>query len=334
MNYHIDIDGSIGAWEYSKDYVKRKLEENKGKPVNMRMCSNGGSLQHGLAMCDRVSEHGDVTAYLMGFNASAATLAVLKAKKVCMASNGFYLIHKVMSPIDIWDMLNADEMEALIQELIADKLENEKIDKVVAQMYAEKTGKTIDDILKIMKIGGWMNATEALAYGFVDEIINTNEKVNMVQMKEKFNAIGLPTNRITNEELFPTNNKNQMKKQPVKINEILKVESFESNAEGVFLNEEQIHTVDARIVELENSVATAATENANLENRATTAEATIAERDVEIANLTAQVETLKKTPGDTSQQNTKAADDAKTAASKNDFLQNMSDARELYNMLP
>ena len=296
--YQIDIDGTIGGWDYSKDYVKNRLNENKGKSVLMRMNSSGGSLTHGLAMSDRIQEHGDVTAHLMGFNASAATLAVLKAKKVCMASNGFYLIHKVMSPVDIWEDLNADQMEALISELIADKLENDKIDQVLAQMYADKTGKTMQEMLDLMKIGGWMTANEALDWGFVDEILPTAEKINMAAMKEKLNAFGLTSKRINKEDLFTTKNNFKMKKQFDKVNAVIGVDKLESDKDGVFLNEEQIEKIDSRIGILENKVEAVKTNLTKSKEAVTSAEADIVLKDAEIAELKLQVENLNKGAGD------------------------------------
>jgi ATP-dependent protease ClpP protease subunit len=336
VTYQIDIDGFIGNWEYSKEYVTRRLNENKGKPVNMRMNSNGGSISHGLSISDRVQEHGDVTVHLMGFNASAATVASLKAKKVCMSANGFYLIHKVMSNIDIWENLNADQLEVLIADLIADKAENEKIDQVLAQMYANKTGKTIEEMLALMKIGGWMNAKEAKQWGFVDEIIDSPEKLNMISMKEKLNVFGLPTNRINNEDLFTTKNKIQMKKQPIKINAVIGVDKLEADADGVFLNETQIDAIETKITELENSVSTATVAQTAAETRATTAEGTVATQATKITELETEIVNLNKGAGATTKKVNKKTDesDDDDDDSKNEFGNTIKASRELFNLLP
>lgn len=334
MTYQIDIDGFIGNWEYSKEYVTRRLNENKGKPVNMRMNSNGGSISHGLSISDRVQEHGDVTVHLMGFNASAATVASLKAKKVCMSANGFYLIHKVMSPVDIWENLNADQLEALIAELISDKAENEKIDQVLAQMYANKTGKTIEEMLALMKIGGWMNAKEAKEWGFVDEIIDSPEKLNMISMKEKLNVFGLPTNRINNEDLFTIKNKISMKKQPIKINAVIGVDKLEADADGVFLNEVQIDALETKITELENSVSTVTTAQTAAVTRAETAEGTVATQATKITELEAQVENLNKGAGASDKKVNKESDDDKGGEKNDSFVNTVKSAKALYDSLP
>lgn len=194
MNYQIDIDGYIGPYAYSKQYVKQKLTENKGKEVSVRMNSLGGALDHGLDMAAQFKEHGKVTVYMMGFNASSATVASLGAAKVSMDENGFYLVHKVSNWVDAWGMMNADQLASVIQDLTKNKQENDKIDLVLARMYAKKTGKNVSDILAVLKEGSWLSAQEALEYGFIDEIIQgTGTKVNLTdQLREKFNAYGLP----------------------------------------------------------------------------------------------------------------------------------------------
>ena len=194
MNYQIDIDGFIGPMAYSKQYVKKKLSENKGKDVAVRMNSLGGSLDHGLDMAGQFKEHGKVTVYLMGFNASSATVASLGADRVCMDENGFYLAHKVSNWVDAWGMMNADQIAAVIEELTKNKKENDKIDLVLARMYAKKSGKNVAEILDVLKEDRWLTAQEAVDFGFVDEIIqSSSNKVNVTdQLREKFNVYGLP----------------------------------------------------------------------------------------------------------------------------------------------
>ena len=336
LNYQIDIDGSIGQFEYSKEYVANKLLALKGKPVLARISSNGGSLVHGLAMADRIQEHGDVTIHLMGFNASAATLATLKAKKVCMAANGFYLIHKVMSPVDIWENLNADQMEELIAELMADKLENDKIDQVLAQMYADKTGKSIAEIMDLMKIGGWLNAKEAKDMGFVDEILKTSEIVNMKSMEAKLNAFGLPTNRINTENLFTTKNNYEMKKQFDKVNAVIGVDKLESDDEGVFLNEIQIESIETKIKALENNVSTHVAANEVALNRATIAENAVEANVTKITELETQISNLKKGAGTTTNPVIKDADDTvEEIVNENTVLfKKWNSSKLLYNQIP
>ena len=195
MIYNIDIDDYIGYWGFSKQYVKNELSKLKGKHIDIRVSSLGGSFDDGLDIRQQFIDHGDVTCYLYGFVASAATVLTLGAKRVCMSKYAFYLIHKVSNWVDAWGQMNADQIEKLIEDLKANKLENDKIDVVLAAMYAKKSGKQINEILPILKEGRWLNAQEALEYGFVDEIIEDGEKVNFTdKMRDKFNRVDLPCN--------------------------------------------------------------------------------------------------------------------------------------------
>lgn len=341
MTYQIDIDSYIGYWGYSKNYVKSKLNEFKDQQVFFRMNSKGGGIDDGLDIYQAIGEHGNVQVDLFGFNASTATWSTLKAKKIRMASNGFYLIHKCMNSVDIYKAMNSDELATLIEELKVNLEENNKIDEVLAQMYIAKTGKSLPEIIGLMKVGGWLNATEALHWGFIDEIIDTTEKINMVGLKDKFNALGLPTNRINNEELFTTKNNIEMKKQFIKVNAVIGVEKLESDKEGVFFNETQIEAIDTTLNTLESSVATekanvvtekAATEAAD--TRANTAEGTVATQAVKITELEAQVSILNKAAGDKTNRSTQETDESKGGEGKDEFMNTVASARKLYDQLP
>lgn len=334
--YQIDIDGYIGEYQYSKRFVKNELSKYPGQLVRVRINSMGGSLDHGLDIAERFGEHGNVEVELFAMNASAATLATLKAKKVSMSSSGFYLIHKVMNWVDVWGNMNADEIAQVIEDLNKNKEENQKMDLVIAQMYSEKTGKSLNEMLNLMKIGGWLNATEAKEWGFIDEIINVKEKINLGEMSNKLNAFGLPTNFISKSNFF-TNIKTSepMNKQPLKINAILKVEQLESTeTDGVFLNEAQIETIDKEIETLEGRVNTLTTEKTNAEQRATTAETQVTEKDNEIADLKTQIENMKKNPGATTTTGVGKETDSKTDEVEDEFFNTASAAKSLYDVLP
>jgi len=338
--YNIDIDGAIGEYYYSKGYVKYMLAQTKDPQVMVRMSSLGGSLDHGLGIKDRFQEHGNVKVDMYGFNASAATLAALGAKTTEISSSGFYLIHKVMNWIDVYGSKNADELAAIIADLEANKKDNEKMDLVIAQLYSEKTGKPINDLIDLMKIGGWLNAQEALDWGFVDGIIKTNEKTNFVNMQDKFNAMGLPTNRIHTENLFTNQINKKMEKQFAKVNTVIGVTELASTDEGAYLNEEQIEKIETKIDALENSVATekanVVTEKANVTaavTRAETAEGTVATQATEITALKTQITNLQNGAGDRSMELDKETDD-NGGEEKDEFQNAVANARKLFNELP
>ncbi len=196
MNYQLIIDYTIGSWGYSKQYVRNVLSGYKGKHVDVKISSPGGELDHGLDIRQQFLDHGDVTVYLSGFVASAATVIAMGASRVVMSKYAMFLVHKCSNFIDAWGAYNADEMQQLINELTENKRENDKIDVVLANMYAAKCKKKVSEILDLLKAGRWMTAEEALEYGFIDEIseFDGESKLNMTpDLKRRFNAIGLTT---------------------------------------------------------------------------------------------------------------------------------------------
>lgn len=285
MTYNLNIDDYIGRWGYSKQYVRNQLSGLKGKPVNIRISSLGGSVDDGLDIRQQLIDHGDVTAYLYGLVASSATIVALGAKKVCISKYCMFLVHKVSNWVDAWGQYNADQIQELIDQLKENKLQNDKFDLVLANMYADKCKKKVNDILDVLKEGRWLTAQEALDYGFVDEIIEgTDEKINFADSAEKLNVLGLPalpspashqsdSNETANNlfqkildkmdrffsgkentEGLSDHHKNDvtMKKDYQKVNSILNVDGLDFDNSGkVTLSEEQVKALNDKVGDLE-----------------------------------------------------------------------------------
>lgn len=338
MEYNISIDSHIGPWGYSKNFIRNQMSGLKNKPVNVRVSSLGGSVDDALDIRQQFIDHGNVTCYLFGYVASAATILATGAKKTCMSQYAFYLIHKVSNWIDAWGNYNADQIQKLIDDLKANKLENDKMDLVLANLYANKCKKKVDEILPILKEGRWLTAKEALEYGFVDEIIEDGTKLNFDDaMKTRFNMFHLPElpapdnkaetkddeapnwfNNFVNKFLKPQNtettqaknntqiNSTQkfMKKDYQKVNSILKLDGMEFDKDGkVTLTEDQVKAINDHI--------------ANIEKESS-------DKDNEISDLKTQNENLKKNDGDDT---TKINGDE----GNDDDIARLNSANELFN---
>jgi ATP-dependent protease ClpP protease subunit len=194
--YDTDIDGYIGSWFSSKRYVKNSLRELGEKEITVRVNSLGGNLDDAIDIAARFECHGKAACELFSFNASAATVLTPGAKKVRVHANASYLIHKPLSRVDACGYMNKDDINAAIERLQAEKDRNSTQTLIVAKMYAKKTGKSVKDILNLMKAEKWLNAKEAKEWGFVDEIFEDVQiKPASVQdptLLNLFNAAGLP----------------------------------------------------------------------------------------------------------------------------------------------
>lgn len=299
----IIIDGPIGQYSFSKQFMRNELAGQSKNPVLIKISSLGGSVDDALNIYDQFIEHGNITAELSAFVASSATLISLGAKTVRMNENSFYLIHKAMNWVDEWGSMNEDEIDALIAKLEIQKQQLAKVTLQLAKMYVKKTGKTLDEVINLMKQQTWLTADEAKNWGFVDEIFIPEVAVNYLenlQMVAMISSSGYPDpprkptkkapvaelveavdeeslfdriwKRIANKQKEVTpKNKAEMKKQFLNVNKVLNVDKLESTEEGVFLNETQLESFENRLALDQQIVAER--------------DAAVAERDTALTNL-------------------------------------------------
>lgn len=316
MNFQIDIDGQIGQYGYSKQYVRQILAQYKGQPVNVRVNSLGGSLDDALDIAARFNEHGDVTVYMFGYCASAATVLALGAKKTVIDENAFYLVHKVMNWVDIWDTLNADQLQDLIDELEKNKRDNDKMDLVLAKMYAKKSGHTANEIMAVLKEAAWLTADEAKNWGFVDEI-GTGLKYAPAAIENKLNAFGLPLPKPRENKLSAIDkiknmfNKNvsAMLTNYLNLNALLKVEGFEDKENSVSMTADQLTAIDNEL-----KANAAAIESLKADNEA---------KENTIKELQEKVAALENLPGDETKHVEPEVDNAVSAASMYENIKNL-----------
>lgn len=192
--YHIDIDSTIG-YPISKGYVKQKMAGRDGKPVDVRINSYGGDVQTALDIRQQFLDHGNVTAYIYGMTASAATILAMGAKKIVMSRYAMMLVHKCSGWMETWGSYNEEQLEAAILEMLKTKAELVTIDELIASIYALRTHRTAKEMATVMAEARWLTADECLKLGLVDEILEEAGDAPQqlsASMKEHFTACGLP----------------------------------------------------------------------------------------------------------------------------------------------
>lgn len=283
MKYDIEISGEIGWWPNTSGYIRAQLAEAKGKPVAVRIASPGGSVTDALDIFQQFRDHGQVTAYLYGPVASAATIIAMGAAKVVMSRYSLFLVHKVRSWTDQWGYFNADEITELIDALKKQQDGNDKFDNVLVAMYCNKTGKSAPEIKSLLSEDKWMSAEEAKIWGFVDEVTDDGKPVKIdSHVNDAFEMLGLPrvNDRKTNltDELAKltrqlvalikggeenketgkqdttdttnTNTNTIMTDQYASINTLLGIDGLETSADGsVQLTAAQLGTINSRLAE-------------------------------------------------------------------------------------
>lgn len=196
--YNIDIDSYIG-YPISKGYVKSKLQPMKGKPCTVRINSYGGDVQTALDIRQQFIDHGQVTAYIIGMTASAATILAMGARKVVMSRYALMLVHPCSAAVSAWGYYNKEELAKAIEDLRKTQADLKTLDRVVASIYAAKVGAhNAGSMAALMQEARWIGAEEALHLGLIDEIDPDEQqpdpaKVPMTDaQREHIVACGLP----------------------------------------------------------------------------------------------------------------------------------------------
>jgi|GEM_PF-6187131 len=163
---NIFLFGDIGQWYgYSETDLIRVLKNKSLDQINLYINSEGGSLKNSLVIYDLLRGSSvNVTAFLLGQCASAATIIACGANKVVMSKQCMYLVHRPMNGGGLY-MTNADELRDVADHL--DSWEN-----VILDLYNRKTGLEEDDLRDLLSQDKWLEPSAALQMGFVDEIVD------------------------------------------------------------------------------------------------------------------------------------------------------------------
>lgn len=163
----IKIDTEIGYWGISSRDIKRQLNEADGDIV-IEINSPGGSVIEGISIFNAIKDYnkGNVTVIIVGLAASMASYIALAGDTVKAYDNAIYMIHNA------WQFVMGDHNELRKRALVL-----ESMSKISRNAYVAKTGKSEDELQKAMDEETYYFGNEILDYGFVDEIISTeNEK--------------------------------------------------------------------------------------------------------------------------------------------------------------
>ena len=193
MNYDLIIDQQIGWGASSANYVLERLRELKGRPVRVYVSSYGGNVADAFRIQQAFREHGDVTCYLVSFVASAATLLTLGAKRIVLDPSCLYLAHKCSYYIVEYGQMNEDDIREAIERLSKNAEDLVTVDRVAANLYAARSGKTEEEMVAIMKEARWLSCDEVLRLGLADEvqtIVSADSQI--AQALANISALGLP----------------------------------------------------------------------------------------------------------------------------------------------
>ncbi len=165
-----------------ESFVKAVYGVDKDAKIHLRINSPGGSVFAARAMEQALRDHkGGVIVHIDGLAASAATFIAMAGEEVIMAKGAMFMIHKAWT--GMWGNANDLRKEA-------DLLD--KIDGTLAQTYADKTGKGLEQVSSWMADETWFTAAEALEHGFATSIADSDAKASAWNLSAYANAPKLP----------------------------------------------------------------------------------------------------------------------------------------------
>lgn len=149
----------FGEGTTAKDFIA-ELNAIKSPKIDLHINSPGGQVFEGAAIYNAIQRHAaTVTAYIDGIAASIASVIALAGDTVIMAKNAMFMMHNPAGFV----MGRAEDMRKT-----ADILD--KVRETMVGAYVAKSKKTAADVVALLDAETWLNADEAQAAGFVDQI--------------------------------------------------------------------------------------------------------------------------------------------------------------------
>ncbi|HBA7074107.1 TPA: Clp protease ClpP [Escherichia coli] len=170
----IYIYDEIGFWGVTaKQFISDLNALGDITHINLHINSPGGEVFEGIAIFNAIRNHGaGITVYVDGVAASMASLIAMAGDTVIMPENAFMMIHKP------WGISRGDAEK---MRTYADRLD--KLESVMVPVYAQKTGKTTDEIAVMLADETWMSGAECLAHGFADQVTPAVREMACIQSK-------------------------------------------------------------------------------------------------------------------------------------------------------
>lgn len=167
------LNGVVG-WDISSSEINRILNESSGD-IEFEMNSPGGFISEGVAILNAIRKYkkGSTCANI-SVAASMMSQIALACKKVGIYDNGIFMIHNAQGAV--YGDHNAQRKQADLQE---------RMSNMLAQLYVNKTGKSLEEIKQMMDETTYLFGQEAVDAGFADFVISTDE------VKDKVVAMAL-----------------------------------------------------------------------------------------------------------------------------------------------
>lgn len=166
----IEINGTIVSnddkWIYDwcemDAFCPKDLNLIDGQDVDIEINSPGGYIYPASEIYTALMQHkGNVNVTITGRAASAASVIAMAGTKVSMSPTAQIMIHNVSAT----GSGDYRDFEHYAEQL-------KKSNDTIANAYMLKTGKTREEILRLMDYETWFTPEEAIECGLIDEILS------------------------------------------------------------------------------------------------------------------------------------------------------------------
>ena len=170
----LDIDGEIVAeegWFTEGAVVAKGFRQRLAqyRNVTVRINSPGGDVMAGAEIYSALKEHslnghGRVRVEITALAASAASVIAMAGDEIAMYPTSYMMIHNPWSIV----VGDAKEMRKTARTL-------DVISEGLINAYQQRTGKSRDELKRMLENETWMSAGTAVEQGFADEVIGAGE---------------------------------------------------------------------------------------------------------------------------------------------------------------
>lgn len=149
----------ISGFGTTAELFRQSLDSTADRPLTVRINSYGGEVVDAVAIYNLLRNRPNVITQVDGLAASAASVIAMAGKTRRMASNSWLMIH---NPI-VAAFGDERKMRSAAEALTAMK-------SSLVGTYAQRTGRTSQEVAAMMDAETWFTAEQAKAAGFTDEI--------------------------------------------------------------------------------------------------------------------------------------------------------------------
>lgn len=132
--------------------------------IEVLINSGGGSVMAGQEIYSALRQKKNVTIKIQSMAGSAAGVIAMAGKSQ-MSPVAMIMIHNVSMSGASGDYHDMQKNAEILKQM----------NSAMASAYTEKSGRPLDEILKLMDRETWLTANQCLEYGFVDEIMSEQQ---------------------------------------------------------------------------------------------------------------------------------------------------------------